>query len=250
MLHVAALFSLYPRNAASQSTECERQSLCTCSPFVAHSVTRKLTCPYALLISEFCGITYLVPLPSTSKSSIKMCTTSQYIYNCFHPASHRFRTLVCRNPASSSCRVRDENSFLPSSCPKCAANPRIRSKEQASGRSKQDTDLHIMIAKKTWHIPSRCFIDIGFQNLDPFRTETKTEGADDAGLRSARSTLSKGPLIMNGRSAHAWNAEQSRKPSPCCLKSARSGAYQATRLEGVEDRQRGRIMDSLCGSLW
>ena len=238
-------------NAASQATDCEQQSLHTwscvgCS--FSHSQIHIPTC--ALLSSYFCAITYLQRLPSSSKSSVTMCTTSQYLYNCLHPASYRFRTCVCRNPASSSCRVRDENSFLLYTCPKCASKSRTRNGKQASGRNKQDIDINIMVAKKTWHVPSRCFIDTGFRNLDPFRTQTKIEAANNAGLQSPQSTISKAPLIMDGSNTNARNAEQLRQPSPCCLKSGRLGAYQATRLEGIEDRQRGRIMDSLCGSLW
>ncbi len=180
-----------------------------------------------------------------------MCTTSQYLYNCNHPASYRFRTWVCRDPASSSCRIRDDNSFLPYSCPKCAAKSGPRSGKQASGREKQNNiDFSIMVAKKTWHVPSRCFIDTGFQNLDPFGTETMTGGTDIAGLPLSQSTISGESLTMDGRKAHACDAGPPRQPSPCCLRSGASGAYQSIRLEGVEDRQKGRIMDSLCGSLW
>ena len=179
-----------------------------------------------------------------------MCTTSQYLYICLHAASYRFRTSICRNPASASCRIRDENSFLPYACPKCAAKSRTRNGKQATERIKQQVDTSIMIAKLTWYIPSRCFIDTGFQNLNPFGTEVERKSDRLADPRSPLSPISKVPLTMDERSANVRGAGQPRQPSPCCLKSTRTGAYQATRLEGVEDRQRGRILDSFCRSWW
>jgi hypothetical protein len=177
-----------------------------------------------------------------------MCATSQYLYLCSHPASYRFRTSVCRNPASSSCRIHDENSVLPYACPKCSAKSCTQNSKKTSERIRQTTDINIMVAKKVWCIPSRCFIDNGFQNLDPFGTGIKAESADQTGLQSPLSPVSKVPLFMDGTKASNIAIGQPRQLSPCCLKSRRMGAYQATRLEGLEDRQRGRIVDSFCGS--
>ena len=187
---------------------------------------------------------------SFAKSSevTTMCTTSQYLYNCSHPASYRFRTSICRDPASSTCRIRDENSFLPYTCPKCAAKTRTRKGKQADERSRYSTDIKIMVAKKTWHIPSRCFVDAGFQNLDPFGMGIETETANRARPQSPLTPTPGGPLTMDETGISDRAHEHPRHLSPCCLKSSKMGAYQATRLEGVEDRQRGRIMDSLCGS--
>lgn len=173
-----------------------------------------------------------------------MCTTSQYLYFCSHPASYRFRTGICPNPASSSCRIRDENCVLHFPCHRCSAKTRSMGE-----RSKRTTDTNIMIAKNTWHIPSRCFIDIGFQNLDPFGTGIPTESADQADSPPPLSPISRVPLFMSAKSTNMIMGEGLRKPSPCCLKSRRMGAYQATRLEGLGDRHRGRIVDSFCGSL-
>lgn len=178
-----------------------------------------------------------------------MCTTSQYLYICSHPASYRFRTGICRNAATSSCRIRDENSVLPYACHKCAAQSRTRGGKQTAERMRHNADVNIMVAKKTWYIPSRCFVDIGFQNLDPFETGIQSESGDQAGPRSPLSPISKVPLIRDGRAANNTTTALTRQPSPCCLKSRRMGAYQATRLEELEDRHRGRIMDSFCGSL-
>jgi hypothetical protein len=177
-----------------------------------------------------------------------MCVTNEYIFSCKHPASYRFRTSICRNPASSSCRIRDENSMLPYACPKCAAKSRTRNGKRENERIRQRQDINIMVARKIWYIPSRCFIDTGFQNLDPFGTGFGVETVDQARAKTPLSPISKIPLIMDGRSASANIAAQVPQPSPCCLRSRRMGAYQATRLEGIEDRQRGRIVDSFCGS--
>jgi hypothetical protein len=177
-----------------------------------------------------------------------MCTTSQYVYLCAHPASHRFRTSICRDPASTSCRIRDENAILPYTCSKCAAKTRTRNGKSTGERFRQTTDVNIMVAKKNWYVPSRCFIDVGFQNLNPFGTETQAERDDRGGPRSLLPPVSKVPLIVSGSSASSTIAEPARHPSPCCLRSRRIGAYQATRLEGLDDRLRGRIVDSFCGS--
>lgn len=172
-----------------------------------------------------------------------MCATSQYLYFCSHPASYRFRTGICRNPASSSCRIRDENCVLHFPCHRCSTKTR-----SAGERIKRSTDTNIMVAKNTWYIPSRCFIDTGFQNLDPFGTGIPVESADQAGSQSPLSPISRVPLFMKAKSTNVIGCGEPRQPSPCCLKSRRMGAYQATRLEGPEDRHRGRIVDSFCGS--
>ncbi len=177
-----------------------------------------------------------------------MCTTSQYLYNCSHPASYRFRTSMCHHPATSSCRIRDENSFLPYTCVKCAAKNRTRKGTQADERSRYSTDINIMVAKKTWYIPSRCFVDTGFQNLDPFGTGIEAENGGQTGPQSPLASIPGGPLIVHETSTNYRSSGFPRNLSPCCFKSSTMGAYQATRLEGLDDRHRGRIMDNFCGS--
>lgn len=179
---------------------------------------------------------------------VEMCTTSQYVYICSHPASYRFRTNICRNPVSSSCRIRDENAVLPYTCCKCVAKTRTRNGRRAGEEIRQRTDVSIMVAKKTWYIPSRCFVDIGFQNLDPFGKGHEAESAYQADPRAALPIESKISTILDATTQTNVATSQSRQPSPCCCRSKRMGAYQATRLEGVEDRQWGRIVDSFCGS--
>ncbi len=216
------------------------------------NLSDKFTDPFPLAKVFFAGRgTVRVPFHrSLAKSSevTTMCTTSQYLYNCSHPASYRFRTSMCHNPTSSSCRIRDQNSFLPYTCTKCATKTRTRRGKQADERSRYSTDINIMVAKKTWYIPSRCFVDAGFQNLDPFGTGIETENGSQAGPRSPLTSIPGGPLIVHETSNNYRSTGLPRNISPCCLKSSTMGAYQATRLEGLDDRQRGRIMDSFCGS--
>jgi len=177
-----------------------------------------------------------------------MCTTNQYLYVCAHPASYRFRTSICRNPASTLCHIRDGNSVLPYRCTKCEAKASTRNARQATERARQRTDINIMVAKNTWHVPSRCFIDIGFQNLDPFGVGNQKKKVEQADPRPTLSPITRVPSTLDGKRASRIVADPPRQPSPCCLKGTKMGAYQATRLEGVEDRQRGKIMDSFCRS--
>ena len=177
-----------------------------------------------------------------------MCTTNQYVYTCSHPAAYRFRTGICCNPASRSCRIRDENFVLPYTCPRCAAKARTQNGKERIEQIRQKPDNNILVAKKTWYIPSRCFIDSGFQNLDPFGTGLETEGADQAGRRPAFSSISKLSSIREGTNANDEFMKKSQQPISCCLESRRMGAYRATRLEGLGDRVGGKIVDSLCRS--
>src|SRR5271154_2991000 len=102
-----------------------------------------------------------------------MCTTTQYLYICCHPATHRFRNAVCIAPNSRICRIQDGNSTLPYSCLSCAAKGysmpifNISTLEPDDGKD---------LFKDVWHIPSRCFVDVGFRTLDPFKTGEDVEG--------------------------------------------------------------------------
>lgn len=84
-----------------------------------------------------------------------------------------------------------------------------------------DLALPERLQNKKWYIPSRCFIDIGFKNLDPFDT---------------------------GRNVESGHKKGKSRLSECCARARRDGVYQATRLEGIEFRVRGKIVDSKCGS--
>lgn len=177
---------------------------------------------------------------------VTMCTTDQYIYICSHPAAYRFRTAICRNPTSHQCRIRNENSVLPYTCPKCAAKTGARNGNQVVEKIRQRTDIDIMVVKKTWYIPSRCFIDTGFQNLDPFGTGLEAERANQAHRQPSVLFTSRPLSSSNGARANVEVMGEPRQPSPCCPKSKRIDAYPAMRLEGLGGREMGRIVDSFC----
>ena len=103
----------------------------------------------------------------------------------------------------------------------------------------------------TWHIPSRCFVDVGFQKLDPFGKGEVSEPSTPTSA-SIRSSLDEDPLALPLSPTKARNADANicrkllrrltmRKPSPCCATEAQRGGYQATRIEGRDYRVDGFI---------
>lgn len=167
-----------------------------------------------------------------------MCKTTQFIYSCNHVASHQFRSSVCGS--QPYCHIIDDEAILPYPCRACkrrahkSPSPRCdvtsESGQESDARDFEvgspwsdgfDLDLPQEFQNKRWYIPSRCFVDIGFRNLDPFNT---------------------------GRSVEKGHKRAKPWPSPCCARARRDGVYQATRLEGIEFRIRGKIVDSKCGS--
>ena len=185
-----------------------------------------------------------------------MCTTTQYLYSCSHQATHRFRNRKCEFPNSRICRVRDDDAYLPYMCRHCIAKGRTRPLFNFFGpMPTNEKNLY----HDTWHIPSRCFVDVGFRNLDPFKTgkldELETPKSSPSPARSAaRMTFE----TLTQRAAmdeidccgqlKAWPRKLKREPSPCCLNQRRNGAFETTRLEGCEYRIEGRIIDSGCQS--
>lgn len=192
-----------------------------------------------------------------------MCTTSQVLYVCSHQATHRFRTGVCRNANSARCNIHDETEVLSIPCRNCAALTGNRRRRRGDGHhdsSQQQCALPKRLLHATWHVPSRCFVNIGFQTLDPFGVGVyQGDPAETAG-RSQRAEISPFATHMQlvaSRSPVQTDRSRRRKfvegpenwrPSWCCRRETRGGAYEATRLEGPEQRIEGRIMDSLCES--
>lgn len=167
-----------------------------------------------------------------------MCTTTQFVYSCAHPASHQFRSSICGQ--QPHCKITDTDAILPHACRACKrrALRRWNSRLHDMVRSRQESDVRDFeigspwsdgfdlelpkdLQNKRWYIPSRCFIDIGFSNLDPFDT---------------------------GRGVEEGHQKSKPWASTCCDRARRDGVYQATRLEGPEYRIRGKIVDSKCGS--
>ena len=285
-----------------------------------------------------------------------MCTTSQYFYSCAHPATHRFRNSLCaraRNPRGTSrarCRIRDDNENLSYPCPRCHQraereevlhrSPVGVKRTKIPGRREVHTLEMRHVREAVWFVPSRCFIDIGYSNLDPFGVgeeerpcSPRIEGFEsvcqsmdiESGWKAdiptnltvptlstttnARyqtpplsprqerraalvSTISVSHLIgkENGGTnaldkdsvtqidldrecendsaygsppknvptlkpslprpdfARIVSSNHVRRPSPCCQRETRRGGWQATRLECVDERIHGRIMDNCCRS--
>jgi len=169
-----------------------------------------------------------------------MCTTRRYLFLCSHPATHRFRNEICDLPGVRGCRVRDYNVRLRHPCSKC------RNRGMASvytGEQEPEYD-------DTWHIPSRCFVNVGFQKLDPFRVDSIEPSTATA--TSPRPSIDEDPLALPLTPTRTKNAKQNicrrllrrfspRKTSPCCVGEAQNGAIEATRIEGREYRVNGVI---------
>ena len=179
-----------------------------------------------------------------------MCTTVRYYFGCDHPATHRYRSDTCAAPHTRACRVKDTNRRLQFSCRRCLLRQGINVQILAEHEITEPSDI--------WHIPTRCFVDVGFRTLDPFRDD-KSQPVSP--LSPTPTILS--PLTCRTPSTrrHLPNDDRSKcaklfakvmrfkKISPCCEERARRGAYPAVRLEDIENRIEGRVMDDHCESL-
>ncbi|OCT46483.1 hypothetical protein CLCR_02164 [Cladophialophora carrionii] len=101
-----------------------------------------------------------------------------------------------------------------------------------------------------WHIPSRCFVDVGFQKLDPFKKEESEPTS--AALPSPRQSIDEDPLAPPPTPSKTNGSESNicrkllrrltlRKPAPCCISQTQEGPYEATRIEGRDYRVNGVI---------
>ena len=184
-----------------------------------------------------------------------MCSTTQYLYSCSHPATHRFRNSRCPTPNSRSCRIRDGNVYLPQMCRYCVARGRTQPLFNLIMPTTKGAPGTQDLYNETWHVPSRCFVDIGFRTLDPFGTGEDAHSTEQSRLTTpqnlnfeALTELAAMDEIDSCGQLKAWPRKLRREPSPCCLKERRLGAFEATRLEGYQDRLEGRIIDSACFS--
>ncbi len=170
-----------------------------------------------------------------------MCTTRRYLFLCSHPATHRFRNELCDAPGVRGCQIRDYNVYLRHPCEKC------RNRGTASMYTgEQEPDY-----EDEWHIPSRCFFDVGFQTLNPFAKESP-ESASSASS-STRQSIDEDPIAPPHSPVQTKTGEPNicqkllrrltlRKPSPCCASQAQKGPHEATRVEGRDDRVDGVIL--------
>jgi hypothetical protein len=183
-----------------------------------------------------------------------MCTTTQYFFCCGHPATHRFRTELCPQSKGRTCRIRDTNRFIEGECRKCQLYRQTR-RRIPRGRNQDAFD-------DIWYIPTRCFVDVGFQSLNPFLVDIepdpisplttvpptfplpspapKTESLSGM-LRSPGSEKSPVERLFPRFRRH-------KKSSSCCEDMTLENAFQAVRLEDYDARIEGRIMDNHCQS--
>ena len=179
-----------------------------------------------------------------------MCTTVRYYFSCEHPATHRYRTDVCETSQLGACRIKDTNKRLRIPCGRCLIRQGIKFQIPAELQLKESEDI--------WHVPTRCFVDVGFRTLDPFREDQSPP----------TSPLSLAPTILSPTSnkrhsvwPHSPNDDSGKcakllarvmrfkKVNPCCEERARRGAFPAVRLEELESRNGGRMMDDHCQAM-
>lgn len=176
-----------------------------------------------------------------------MCTTKRYVFLCQHPATHRFRDTVCDSPSVRGCVVRDFNIQLTYPCKKCF-NRGIGAMHVRIPDPAFDDDV--------WHVPSRCFFDVGYRTLNPFQ-----EGRSPDSCRPT--SPAEPPIPENGHSLIQAQIEEDssvckrlirrltlkrKAESPCCARDSQGSPFLATRIEGSEQRIRGRIMEDRCES--
>jgi len=186
-----------------------------------------------------------------------MCITVQYFFCCGHPATHRFRNQLCQQSEGRSCRIRDTNKFLEGQCRRCAQD------YEKQKRRQQSRVRDPKVFEDTWYIPARCFVDIGYRTLDPFRAEA------DIDLVSLLTTISPSLPVspVTPKTGSVWGALPSlkaekgpvarifpvfrrhKKASPCCDEISVADAFQAVRLEDYNARVEGRITDNHCESV-
>ena len=170
-----------------------------------------------------------------------MCTTRRYHFLCSHPATHRFRNEVCESPSVRGCLVKDFTVYLRHPCQKC------RNRGMASMHTGEQEPEY----GDVWHIPSRCFVDVGFRKLDPFREEENSEPESSTAF-TPRESIDQDPLTPPLTPTKTRDAELNlcwrllrrltmRKPSPCCVSERSRGALEATRIEGRDYRVDGVI---------
>jgi hypothetical protein len=101
-----------------------------------------------------------------------------------------------------------------------------------------------------WHIPSRCFVDVGFQKLDPFKEEISEPTPSTPPL--SRQSIDEDPLAQPLTPRRTEISEPNicrkllrrltlRRPAPCCASQTQEGPYEATRIEGRDYRVNGVI---------
>lgn len=108
-----------------------------------------------------------------------MCTTTQFFFVCGHAATDQFRDGVCARPDVPNCyRDHPRAITLPKLCVACQQKYNELSSTQKRdvmhgeiGRRHEWATANEQPMNQIWQIPSRCFIDPGFQRIDPFAAD-------------------------------------------------------------------------------
>lgn len=134
-----------------------------------------------------------------------MCTTTQFLFQCRHEATTRFRVGICGHAGSPSCQIEKTIITIPKVCHNCKraarkVDPALA--EKIKHMEYRDQHDAIPPLDYTWHIPTRCFHDPGFARLDPFAADrakqSRTISIDDE-IISPRSGASIKPKASNSR---------------------------------------------------
>lgn len=193
-----------------------------------------------------------------------MCTTTRYFFICSHPATYRFRNELCEFSGIRGCQVTDYNHFLRVPCRRCKQRG-IQPIPAVDG-SLDDPELW----DNVWYVPRRCFIDVGFQSLNPFEDD-RNKVADLEELDSSSSSAERRgeePPVLD-LDLVSWPTETTsdgvqkthnlcmkilrrltrRKASPCCMRESENGAFETCRLECRSSRINGVIKEDHCESI-
>ena len=109
-----------------------------------------------------------------------------------------------------------------------------------------------------WQIPSRCFVDIGFRTLNPFNEEKTSEARSP--ISPVKTPTPDYPVLISLLSPVASSNDRNlckrlfrrpttKRPNPCCARGPQFGAYEAVRIEGLDNRIGGAIRDNRSESL-
>lgn len=112
---------------------------------------------------------------TSTGQSTTMCTSTRLYYSCGDEATKPFRVGVCIIPCSPACEVKSRTIRLPWNCPKCFWRQQSDTPETPAQSTLSTSDFKDgggpSFSEMFWHIPSRCFMDPGFQRLDPFAAD-------------------------------------------------------------------------------
>ena len=122
-----------------------------------------------------------------------MCTTKQYVFACGHVATKQFFTDICPR-RGGDCQPQHHHCHLTNDCHACEKLSLMRSGQSKRKNARKRTHDEFADNDDIWVIPSRCFVDVGF-NLDPFgvnnsndRTETTNRTTTDAEMEDGWET--------------------------------------------------------------